>query len=68
MILKIAKNITINITKNGLTNVVLSKGSDRKVPKFWDFWRFSKFRTSIANYKFYFEFFHRHKNQNLGHL
>ena len=63
MILKIAKNITINFTKNGLMNVVLSKRSERKVPKFSDFQRFSRFRTSIPNYKIYFEFFHRYKNQ-----
>ena len=61
-------NFPINFRKNDLSNVVLSKRSDRKVPKFWDFWRFSKFRTSIANYKIYFEFFHNLENQNLGHL
>ena len=59
MILKIAKYITIIFTKNGLMNVVLSKRSDRKAPKFWVFWTFSKFQTLIANYKIYFEFFHR---------
>ena len=54
--------------KNDLLNVVLSKRSDIKIFKFGDFWRLSKFRTSIANYEIYFEFFYINKDQNLGHL
>ena len=54
--------------KNDLLNVVLSKKSDIKIFKFGYFWRFSKFRASIANYIIYFEFFHRNRNQNLGHF
>ena len=59
---------TIKFRKNDLFNVAFSKRSGIKGPKFGIFWRFSKFQTSIANYKIFFEFFHNLVNQNLGHL
>ena len=62
------KTSTIIFMKNDLLNVVLSERSDIKIFKFGDFWTLSKFRTSIANYEIYFEFFYINKNQNLGHL
>ena len=59
---------TIKFRKNDLFNVAFSKRSDTKGPKIGIFLRFSKFQTSIANYKIFFEFFHNLVNQNLGHL
>ena len=67
-VLSKTKNSTIILTKNDLLNVLLSKRSDWKFSKFGNFWIFSKFQTSIANYKIHFKFFHLSKNQNLGYL